>query len=266
MSIDHKTSFVKHSLTSLDEFLDGKLLIEQPQKGFRSGIDAILLGSSVKSASVKQVPQELLELGCGTGVAALCALVHNDQLSATLVDNNRQMLELANNNIARNNMQNRAKTIGLDIVDFATFPQEANIKPNSFSIIIANPPYFDSEKGTAAKGEGRKNARHMQKGDLDKWVKFATTYAKAKGEVIFIFRAEGLGDLLKSFEKRFGNIKILPIISRDGQDASRVLVGGIKGSRAKLQLKSPLILHAKEGNNYLPEIEKIFRAQQQLHW
>ena len=51
-----------------DQFLGGQVKAYQPEKGFRSGSDAVLLAAAVKA----QNGEKCLEFGCGVGVASLC--------------------------------------------------------------------------------------------------------------------------------------------------------------------------------------------------
>ena len=53
---------------SIDEFLGGKLKIKQPLRGYRAGVDPVLLAASVNAYE----GEDILDLGCGVGVASLC--------------------------------------------------------------------------------------------------------------------------------------------------------------------------------------------------
>ena len=83
---------------------------------------------------------------------------------------------------------------------------------------------------------------------------------------IFIHIAERLSALLAAFETRFGAITVLPLSPREGEPAHRVLVRGIKGSRAPLTLLASRALHAGDGRAFLPQFEAIFRGEDRLHW
>jgi len=48
-----------------ETFLDGRVRIAQPESGFRSGLDAVMLAAAVPA----QAGQTALELGAGTGTA-----------------------------------------------------------------------------------------------------------------------------------------------------------------------------------------------------
>ena len=101
---------------------------------------------------------------------------------------------------------------------------------------------------------------------LDLWVKTAATHAVPNGEIVFIHVAERLPALLAAFESRFGAITVLPLAPRDGEPAHRVLVRGIKGSRAPLTLLASRPLHTPAGRSFRSEFEAIFRGNDRLHW
>ena len=247
--------------TSQDAFLDGKIRALQPKKGFRAGLDSVLLAASLNRDS-----ETVLELGAGVGVAACCALAELPQLTAVLTEIDEPTLELAQQNLKNNGLETRAQTILLDITQKGAIRSQAGLDTDTFSSVIANPPYFDARSGTTPPQSERAKARHMGEKELDKWVKTAAASAAPLGEIIFIHSVTALPDLISAFSGRFGEITILPIVSRPGQNANRVLVRGIKASRAPLKLLSPLILHGPEGRGFTPMAEKIFRGKSRLHW
>ena len=59
-------------------------------------------------------------------------------------------------------------------------------------------------------------------------------------------------------QNRFGDIRIAPLFPRRGAAASRILVQGIKGSKAPLQILPGLVLHG-EGNDFTPEADAVLR-------
>ena len=95
--------------------------------------------------------------------------------------------------------------------------------------------------------------------DLDLWVKVLHTMVTLRGTVTFIHRPETLGRLLNAMETRFGDIRVAPLYAREGTAASRVIVQGIKGSKAPMQLLPGLILHGLD-NQFTPEAEAILRS------
>lgn len=59
--------FAPEELTQ-DRFLDGRLLVAQPRRGYRAAMDPVLLAAACPA----RPGQAVLELGCGAGVASLC--------------------------------------------------------------------------------------------------------------------------------------------------------------------------------------------------
>ncbi len=244
-----------------DEFLSGRIKAIQAKKGFRAGIDTVLLAASVDIDSIN-----IAEFGAGSGIASCCVLADLRMANATLIDFNADALALADKNLEKNGFSKRAKTLFLDVTNKGSVREEAGLKNNYYTSIIANPPFFDAKAGTLSPETSRADSRHMQNDDLDKWVKCAASSAAGGAEVIFIHSIGSLPRLLGSFAARFGNISILPISSRTGQNASRVLIRGIKGSRAPMSLLAPLVLHGPNGNAYLEQSDAIFRGKSRISW
>lgn len=259
MSVNQPVGFVKQQARTHDAFLGGKLSIAQPQSGFRAGLDSVLLGASVPSSA-----RTVLDLGAGCGVAGLCALAHNRDLSATLLERSSTMAAYASENITANGFETRASVIALDITASGTARKAAGLMPDHFDVVIANPPFFPA--GTRAPDTERAEARHMDIEAIDIWVRAAVSSAHATGEVIFIHLAGALPALLAAFTPRMGKISVLPIVPRPGAPANRVLICGQKGSRAPMTLLSPLVLHQDVGHGFAPRAESIFRGQTVLDW
>jgi tRNA1(Val) A37 N6-methylase TrmN6 len=106
----------------------------------------------------------------------------------------------------------------------------------------------------------------MTAADLDLWVKTAATHTAPDGEAIFIVPAQSLPQLLSSFDRRFGALHVLPLAPREGEPATRILLRGIKGSRAPLSLLATRALHEPVGRGFRPDFEAIFRGAATLIW
>jgi tRNA1(Val) A37 N6-methylase TrmN6 len=260
MSLAHDAEIVKRTDVTHDAFLGGRLTITQPAKGFRAGLDSVLLG-----AAIGHTAGAILDLGTGVGTATLVALAHHPGLTATLVDSDPEMAALADLNIGSNAMTARADVLTLDLTASGRARASAGLAADAFVSVIANPPFFAAGSGTRASARGAA-ARHMTADQLDLWVKTAATHVAPAGEAIFIHTAEALPALLQSFTTRFGAITILPLIPRDSEPAHRILIRGIKGSRAPLSLLASRALHTPAGRQFRPEFEAIFRGEDRLHW
>lgn len=260
MSLDQPTDFVKHQTWTDDAFLGGRLTVSQPRHGFRAGLDSVLLGAAVPGGTM-----HLLDLGSGVGAAALVALALGRAEAAELAERDGEAIVLARRNIDVNGFAGRARVSAVDI----TVPADrkaVGILDNGAQVVIANPPYFSAGQGTLAQEASRAAARHMEADLLDLWLRAAASSATAGGMAIVVYPAEGLGSLLKAFDRRFGALTILPLTPRPGAAATRVLVRGIKGSRQPLTLLGSRFLHEAEGNGFAPQFDAIFRGKAPLDW
>ncbi len=260
MSLDHTPDLVKQQTLTRDAFLGGRLVVSQPEKGFRAGLDSVLLGASVRTGT-----RRLLDLGAGVGTASLVALADLPDAAATLVEIDPATAAIAALNLEANGFGGRGRVLNLDVAAKGGVRSAAGLTADHFDAVIANPPFFDPGAGSAPSA-ARATARHMPPETLDLWVKAAATHAAPEGEVVFIHAAASLPVLLPAFMARFGAVTVLPLAPRDGEAASRVLVRGIKGSRAPFTLLASRALHEPEGRTFRPEFDAIFRGLARLVW
>jgi tRNA1(Val) A37 N6-methylase TrmN6 len=62
-----------------------------------------------------------------------------------------------------------------------------------------------------------------------------------------IWRAEGLDDVMRALHPAFGAVTVLPVHSKAGEPAIRILVRAAKASRAPLALLPGLVLNDPAG-------------------
>jgi tRNA1(Val) A37 N6-methylase TrmN6 len=74
-----------------------------------------------------------------------------------------------------------------------------------------------------------------------------------------IWRADGIANILAALDQRFGGLAVLPMYSRAGEAAIRILVRATKGSRAPLVLLPGLILNDENGRP-TAEAEAVLRG------
>lgn len=235
--------------TTADTFLGGQLVIEQPARGYRAGVDPVFLAAAVPA----RVGQTVLELGCGVGVAGLCLAQRVPGVSVTGVEIDADTADIARRNAAANGVD--METV---CADLAALPPE--IRAQSYDHVIANPPYF--RDGTQS--DGAKGAARHEETPLAVWIDVAARRLKPKGRMTLILRADRLDDALASVPKSLGSVEIQPLAPRKGRDASLVLISAIKGGRAGLRLRSPFVLHigdthGGDGDDYSPQANAILR-------
>lgn len=242
--------------TSDDLFLGGLLRVLQPLRGYRAGTDAVLLASSLHSETLRG---PVLDAGAGVGVVGLCVAARCPDTRVTLVEREPYLASLALQNIARNGLADRVSIIEADIARPSEVLEKRGIASESFAAVLANPPYHEDRRGTASRSPLKAASHQMAFEDLDVWARFLCRMAAPGGRAIMIHKAEALAAILSAFEGRFGSVRVLPIQARAADPAIRVIVEGIKGSRAPLTIGPALVLHGAD-HAFVPEVEAVFRA------
>ncbi|WP_226782021.1 tRNA1(Val) (adenine(37)-N6)-methyltransferase [Oceaniglobus trochenteri] len=236
-----------------DAFLGGRLTVAQPARGYRAGIDAVLLAASVPA----KPGQSVLELGCGVGVASLCLGARVSGLELSGLEVQPDYAELARRNGLANGMD-----LAVHTGDLMAMP--AALRQQSFDHVIANPPYYHAPSRTASRDAGRETA-HAEGASLAAWIDAATRRLRPNGMLSVIQRADRLRDLLAACDDRLGRLILRPIQARQGRPAQLILLTATKGGRTPLTLRNPLFLHEgdrheSDSESYTPLIRDVLRG------
>jgi tRNA1(Val) A37 N6-methylase TrmN6 len=240
-----------------DAFLDGRVRILQPASGYRAGIDAVLLAAAAPVAP--EARARVLDAGAGVGTVGLCVASRCAGATVVLVEREHALAELARENVRLNGFASRMSVVEADVGRVAPAELERlGVGAESFDHVLANPPFHGAESGTRARDPLKSEAHAMPEGGLDPWMRFLARMARPGGTATVVHKAEALADLLRHLEGRFGGLRVLPVHARAGEPAIRLIVQGVKGSRAPLALLSGFVLH-EAGGAFTPQAVDILR-------
>lgn len=245
--------------TTDDGFLDGRLKILQPAKGYRAGLDAVLLAAAVPA----RVGERVLEAGAGVGVASLCLASRVSGLEVAGIEVQPGLARLAGENITRNALGDRVSIVEGDIGQPVRDLVAMGFEPNAWHHVFANPPFHDPASNPASPNESKAQAHLTLGSDLDDWVRFACVMARPKGTVTFIHRADALAGLLGAMTGHLGGIEVFPLWPATGKPASRVILRGQRDSKAPLVLRPGLVLHGRDGR-FTERAEALLRRGEAL--
>jgi tRNA1(Val) A37 N6-methylase TrmN6 len=240
--------------TTLDEFLGGRIAVLQPERGHRSGSDAVFLAAAVGAMSGMRA----LEAGAGAGVASLCLLARVPGIHINTVEINPALCALAEANADRNGFGASFRAIAADVTAKGDALAALGFAREAYDEVFANPPFYDEGTIRAAPDAGREAAHVMEKGGLEAWLRFFATMAAPKGHLTLIHRPDVLPSLLPLLAARFGGICVFPLFARAESPASRVILRARKGSKEGLKLLPGLVLHEPDGR-YTDAAEAILR-------
>ncbi|MET0272399.1 MAG: methyltransferase [Phenylobacterium sp.] len=239
-----------------DRVLDGRVVLRQPARGYRAGLDAALLAAACDAPDGARV----LDAGCGAGGAMLPAAVRRAGARFTGIERDVDALELARENIALNGLSDR-----VDVVEGDVAVRFSSLELAPFDAAMSNPPFFDDANALRGPAEARRGAWMADDG-LEAWVGFLSKAVREGGTITVIHRADRLADLLALLSLKAGSIQILPVQPFADEPAKRVLVRAIKTGKAPLKLLPALILHDREGGKHTAQVEAILRGEAALAW
>jgi tRNA1Val (adenine37-N6)-methyltransferase len=230
---------------SNDGFLGGRVVAQQPRVGFRSGTDAVMLAAAVPG----KPGDEVLELGCGAGIASLCFVSRITDCHVTGVELAPELVAIAEKNARANGWEAR---VDFEVANVLRLPNHLR---KSFDHVFCNPPFHRSS-GEISPNADRARALSDRDG-LHNWIIAGLARVAPGGTLTLIVRADRLGEVLRSVPQEASTI--FPLWPRQGEPAKRVILQIVKDSRAQLRLSAGLVLHEHDGR-YTPQADRILRG------
>lgn len=226
-----------------DIFPNGLL---QPENSFRFSMDALLLAAFPqrveKAASV-------LELGTGCGVVSLSFLRKHLHMRAVGVDIQPELADAAKHNAKLLGLEERMSVCYCDIVD--VFSQEGlfgPIQPNSFDLVLSNPPYRKLGQGRLPQEDARLKALFGDGETLNTFCRIAARALRPQGRFFLVFAAARMQELMVALAKNGLAVRaLLPVFGKIDRPSSFILVEAQKGAAHDMRLLAPLILYEGQG-------------------
>jgi len=226
----------------------GVVSIVQPKKGFRFTLDSLLLADfcRIKPGS------RILEPGAGTGIVSILLARKFPGARFVADEVEPQAFKLLCRNIELNGLADAITPIDRDLQHL-----RRSIAPDSFDVLIANPPYIKSGTGRKSPSPERQTARQDQTASLSCWVDLQTVL-KNKGKYFLVFPANRSAELISVLRERGLEPKRMRWVHPfEDKSASLLLIEAIKTSGVGLTILPPLVVHEKNGG-YTKEMREIY--------
>lgn len=223
-----------------DSLLDGRLILLQPKDGFRASIDPVFLAACVPA----KTGDRILDVGTGTGAAALSLLVRQPWAWVTGIDIQDKVIALAQRTAARNKLDERAKFIVADI---------ASDKIREFvgehDHVMSNPPFFAAGSGQVPKSRSRALATVESTADLATWIEFMTGALRTGGTATLVHRAEREDEIFDLLGRDCGDFHLLELFPREQDESGKlIVVQATKGGGNEQITRAELVLHKSDGD------------------
>ena len=220
---------------SPDRLLGGRVLLRQPERGLRAGLDAVMLAAAIPAKPGERV----LEAGTGAGPAILCLMARVTGIDAVAVERDPALAALARDNAAANGAA--VEVIAGDIAD----PTLRARLPRCHHA-FANPPYWAA--GTRPPEAQRAGATHADIVPLSAWAAFCAAPLRHRGSVTLILPAARVTEGMAALRAAgCGALALLPLWPRAGEPARRVILQGRRGARGPDRVLPGIVLHAGAG-------------------
>lgn len=242
-------------LKPVETYLLGeRVRLLQPQDGFRTAIDTVLLAAAIPA----KTGERILDLGAGVGAAALCVAARVGGARLAGLEIQHDLVDLAGTNAVLNGCADRVTFVSGDVLNL---PDE--IAENGFDHVMANPPYQTSDSGNPPPLVTKALANVEGAAKLPDWVAAAARAVKPKGSITFIHRADRLDDVVAAFHGVLGGIVVFPLWPAEGKDAKRVIVSARKGVASPARIASGLVLHQADGT-YTAAADKVLSGAESI--
>ncbi|WP_417916790.1 tRNA1(Val) (adenine(37)-N6)-methyltransferase [Candidatus Electronema sp. JC] len=239
-------------LLSEDSLFDGRIICRQHREGYRFSVDAVLLAHFCQPAGQGRV----LDLGCGCGVISLILCHRHPELRLTGLELQPALAALARSNAEANQLGSRFEVRQGDLRRIS-----GHVQPESFDLVVSNPPYHRVGGGRISQTDECALARHELTADPDSVLAAAAFAVRNRGAFCCIYPAERLATVLavmtgnKLIPKRLQPVHSYP---EDGR-ARLVLIEAVKNGGEGLRLLPPLYIYQRRKGPYSPEVAAMYQ-------
>ncbi len=233
-----------------DETLDricGQLEIYQARRGYRFGIEALLLAGFVRPGR-----RRLLDLGTGSGVLPLVLTHFGKVESAVGVEIQPALADRARRSVAHNGLAGRVEIVEADL----RAPHD-RLEPAGFDLVVCNPPYGRAGTGDRSPNREKALARHEVQVTLEDVVAAAARLVAVRGPFDAVVPPARLPELLAlcaDHDLRPARLRLAH--GRAELGAKHCLVEAIRAGRMDLAVEPPLVIYDETGA-YTSEVQEM---------
>ena len=229
------------------------LKIIQDKKGFCFGIDSVLLSDFAKK--IKK-DSKVIDLGTGTGIINILLSGKTDASSFVGVEIQQDVAEMAERSIKLNYLEDKIKIINENITKLKNI-----YKPNSFDVVVTNPPYKKINTGIVNNENKKIISRHEITASLQDFIHISSYLLKDYGEIYMVHRPERLVDIFSIMRTEKIEPKLIKFVyPNKSKKTNLVLIKGIKKGKPFLEFDKNLYIYNDDGT-YTNEILKIYNKE-----
>jgi tRNA1(Val) A37 N6-methylase TrmN6 len=233
----------------VDDLQFGGLRIIQSRKGFRFGMDAVLLAHF---ADVRP-GDRVADLGTGTGIIPILLCGHTKAAGVVGVEIQPDMAGMAGRSVRLNGLEDRISILQGDLRQ-----AHESLGYGGFDVVTCNPPYERKGGGVVCRDADRTLARHEEACTLHDVAREAYSLLRHGGRLELIIRADrAVEALLTLKEARLEPKRVRLVYSSVKHSPNLMLTEATRGGNPGVRWDPPLIVYGPDGS-YSPELQAIY--------
>jgi tRNA1Val (adenine37-N6)-methyltransferase len=226
-------------------------MIEQREKGYRFSIEPFLLADF---ASVSQ-ENEILDIGTGSGVIPILISKRKPGLNIVAVEIQKILSDLAFENIQSAGFSAAIKVISGDFLEISK-----ELQPDSFDMILSNPPYRKLNSGRINPNPVKAIARHEVKLNLPNLVEASFRLLKSNGRVVLSYPTSRKREVLEALSRsKLVPIRLRNVYGRPGAIAKFFLVEAKKSAIVSSIEEDSIYIYKSDGS-YSENMERLYAS------
>lgn len=234
--------------TTEDAFLDGRVRVLQPRKGYRAAIDPVFLAAAVDLPEGARV----LDAGAGVGTASLCLAARRPDLTIAALELQPELAGLARRNVQLNRVS------GITVIEGSLHDADAAVP---YDAVMTNPPYWRQAETRPSPDPIKRTATVEDAYGLTGWVAACVRRLGPSGKLYMVHSATRVDDIAAAaLGCGFGSVSVFPLWSKAGAAAKRVIVMLSASPELVKTGMQGLVLHDDAGTYTVPAQDILRRA------
>jgi tRNA1Val (adenine37-N6)-methyltransferase len=225
-----------------DALLGGRVVYDQPARGYRVAVEAPLLA---RFAIALRPSRCVVDLGAGPGAVSLCLAVTGWASRVVAIEIDEAHAELARRNAETNR-------VAMTVIE----SDVAHVRDVAGDLVIANPPWFETDTGGVSADPRRAAARTFTRGSLGAFVTAARRLLAPRGRVVLSMPASRLAETIGALVRVGLHAKRMRFVHpREGEEADVVFIEAKPGKAGGLAIETPLFIR-QNGERYTEEVAR----------
>lgn len=229
--------------TTRDALLGGRIPYVQPAHGYRVALEAPMLARFAIEGRTRPFGH-VLDLGSGPGAIGLMLTATRWATRGTAVEVDPHHAALARENALANQVP--LEVVQADVTNPPAIDQA--------ELVIANPPWFETDEGGVAPEPSRAAARAFVHGALSSFIRSGRRLLAPRGRLVITMPSSRTTELFETLASVGLHPKRIRFVHpRPSREAQVVFVEAKPAKPGGLVIERPWYVRGLEGQDYIPE-------------